>query len=76
MIEVCTDCWGKGWIELHCAKPDEARVCELCHGTGTTPGGRACAGCHGTGQLEEPGAKKLTCVKCNGTGKYPLPEAM
>jgi DnaJ-class molecular chaperone len=73
---VCPDCHGKGWIELRCAKEDETEVCGMCHGTGETTTGSPCQSCKGTGRLDASSDKGLRCVKCGGTGMFPIPEAL
>jgi DnaJ-class molecular chaperone len=72
--ESCPECHGKGWIELRCTKPDEARTCGLCHGTGTSPIGKPCTGCLGTGRIEVRTIEQQKCLRCLGTGKLPVPE--
>jgi DnaJ-class molecular chaperone len=74
--EACPLCHGKGWIELGCAKEDEARTCGLCHGTGATPIGGSCRACHGTGRIEVRTVEQQKCARCEGTGRYPIPESL
>lgn len=72
----CPECFGKGWIELGCAKEDEARVCGLCHGRGTLPGDTRCGSCQGTGRIEVRTVERQKCIKCEGSGRYPVPEML
>jgi DnaJ-class molecular chaperone len=74
--DVCPDCHGKGWIELGCAKEDEARTCGICRGTGATPTGNPCRSCLGTGRIEIRTVEQQKCVRCQGTGRYPVPESL
>lgn len=76
MSEFCPDCHGKGWLDLRCIHADEARACGLCHGAGATPLGKPCAGCKGTGLIEVRTVEQQKCLKCNGTGRYPVPESL
>ena len=73
---VCAECQGKGWVELSFPRMDEARICGLCHGTGTTSLNTPCRGCRGTGRIEVRTVEQQKCLKCNGTGAYPVPEAL
>ena len=74
--EACPDCYGKGWIELGCAKEDEAQTCGHCRGTGTAPNGGVCRACQGTGRIELRMVNKQKCVRCEGTGRFPIPESL
>jgi DnaJ-class molecular chaperone len=74
--DLCESCSGKGWIELRCVKLDEAIACQLCNGSGTTTAGRDCSGCQGTGLIELRTVEQQKCNRCDGTGRYPPPEAM
>ncbi len=74
--ELCPECHGKGWLDLRCTKTDEAQTCMHCRGTGTTALGRECAGCRGTGHIEVRTVEQARCLKCNGTGRWPVPEAL
>ena len=74
--ESCPECHGKGWVEFGCTKPDEERMCSLCNGTGSTPTGKECPGCQGTARIEVRTVEQQKCLKCNGMGRYPIPEAM
>jgi hydrogenase maturation protease len=76
LSETCPDCNGNGWIEMGCAKPDEARVCSLCNGRGLDTVGRQCQGCIGTGRIEVRVVEKRKCHKCLGTGRSPRPEGI
>ena len=75
-VESCSDCKGTGWIEVGCAKPDEARICSLCNGRAMDTAGRECRGCKGTGRIEIRTVEKRKCFKCEGTGRYPPPEGL
>lgn len=70
----CPDCQGKGWTDLGFPKSDEARICGLCNGTGSTSLNTQCKGCKGTGRIEVRTVEQQKCLKCNGTGRYPVPE--
>jgi len=70
----CPECHGKGWIELASPNPDGAQVCSLCNGSGTLPAGRTCGGCGGTGRIEVRTGERQKCLKCMGTGRFPLTE--
>ena len=72
--EPCPECHGKGWIDLAGHKSDEGRMCGLCNGSGSTPTGRTCGGCGGTGRIEVRTVERQKCLKCMGTGRYPLAE--
>jgi DnaJ-class molecular chaperone len=72
---VCPECQGKGWIELS-SRPDEARVCGLCRGTGVTSLDTQCHGCRGTGRIEVRTVEQQKCLKCEGTGRFPVPEEL
>jgi DnaJ-class molecular chaperone len=74
--EPCPECHGKGWIERGCSKEDEARICALCHGSGMTPAGKEGGGCQGTGRIEVRTVEQQKCLKCHGTGRFPVPEAL
>lgn len=73
---VCPDCGGKGWLDLGCAKEDEARVCSLCNGAGATPTGAPCSGCKGSGRIEIRTVQQQKCLRCAGTGRLPVPESL
>lgn len=72
--EPCPECHGKGWIDLAGHKSDEGRMCGLCNGSGSTPAGRMCGGCGGTGRIEVRTVEQQKCLKCMGTGRFPLAE--
>jgi DnaJ-class molecular chaperone len=72
--EPCPECHGKGWIDLAGHKSDEGRTCGLCNGSGSTPAGRTCGGCGGTGRIEVRTVEQQKCLKCMGTGRFPLAE--
>jgi molecular chaperone DnaJ len=48
-------------------------VCNICHGTGVTPGDeKVCPTCNGTGQVTQVSGKmrfQVTCSRCGGRGK-------
>ena len=60
--------------EMGCTKPDEARVCGLCRGSGMTSLNAECRGCKGTGRIEVRTVEQQKCLKCNATGRFPIPE--
>lgn len=70
----CGECKGRGWLDIACFRADEARICGLCHGTGTTTVDRECAGCRGTGRIEVRVLEQQKCWRCSGSGVYPPPE--
>ncbi|HUK13104.1 MAG TPA: hypothetical protein VLW17_07350 [Thermoanaerobaculaceae bacterium] len=72
----CPDCHGKGWIELACGSDEASQVCGLCHGSGATSTGRTCNGCAGTGRIEVRTGERQSCLKCLGTGHFPLAEEL
>jgi DnaJ-class molecular chaperone len=71
---VCTECKGRGWLDVACSRAEEARICGLCHGTGATTTGKECSGCRGSGQIDVRLMEQRKCWRCSGTGKYPPPE--
>jgi molecular chaperone DnaJ len=48
-------------------------VCQVCHGTGATPGdAKTCPTCGGSGQVTQVSGKmrfQITCSRCGGSGK-------
>lgn len=72
--DICPECHGKGWVDRRCTKADEDQTCGLCRGTGVTTLGRDCPGCRGTGHIEVRTVEQQKCMKCNGTGRFPVPE--
>ncbi len=72
--EPCPECLGKGWLEPARGKTDEAQLCGLCNGSGSTPTGRTCGGCGGTGRIEVRTGERQKCLKCMGSGRFPISE--
>ena len=72
----CPDCGGKGWIEMKCLRPEEARICAACNGSGLTPLEKQCPACHGKGLIETRTMEQQKCPKCLGGGLYPPPESL
>ncbi len=74
--QTCPECYGRGWVDNRCAKPDIENKCGYCNGKGIDAAGKPCYACKGTGLLETRTVDKIQCPRCKGLGRFPIPDEM
>jgi DnaJ-class molecular chaperone len=72
----CKECDGRGWLDSHGLRADQAHRCPYCDGKGVNVLGRPCYGCSGTGLLDIPMEDKHPCPQCGGAGVWPVPPSL